>query len=111
MGLGVLVYNGEVYNYPELRQELESEGVIFDSSGDVEVVLKALHHWGVERSLVRFNGMFALAYLDRRAGGALWLARDRMGNKPLLVSETGSEILFASEAKALLAHPRMKQRA
>lgn len=55
--------------------------------------------------------MFAFAYLDRRSGGALWLARDRMGIKPLLVSDTGSELLFASEAKALLAHPRMKRRA
>jgi len=107
-GMGVLVYNGEVYNYRELRKELEREGVRFRTSGDSEVVLQALHHWGVERSVKRFNGMFALAYLDRRMG-ALWLARDRVGIKPLLVSDTGTELLFASEAKALLAHPRMKR--
>jgi len=108
-GTGVLVYNGEVYNYRELREELLRDGVGFRSSGDVEVVLQALHHWGVERSVRRFNGMFAFAYWDRRAG-ALWLARDGMGIKPLLVADTGTELLFASEAKALLAHPRMKRR-
>jgi asparagine synthase (glutamine-hydrolysing) len=104
---GVLVYNGEVYNYPELRRELEREGVQFRSAGDVEVVLQALHHWGPERSIPRFDGMFALAYLDRREG-ALWLARDRVGIKPLVVADTGTDLLFASEAKALLAHPRMQ---
>ena len=109
-GLGVLVYNGEVYNYRELRKELEGEGVQFRTSGDVEVVLLALHYWGVERSVKRFNGMFAFAYLDRRVG-ALWLARDRLGIKPLLVSDTGAELIFASEAKALLAHPGARRRA
>jgi asparagine synthase (glutamine-hydrolysing) len=109
-GTGVLIYNGEVYNYRELRQELEKEGLRFRSSGDTEVVLQALHHWGPERSVVQLNGMFAFAYLDRRQG-ALWLARDRVGIKPLLVAETGAELLFASEAKALLAHPRMETRA
>jgi asparagine synthase (glutamine-hydrolysing) len=107
---GILVYNGEVYNYRELRQELEKDGIRFRSSGDVEVVLHALHHWGPERSLIRFDGMFAFAYLDRRQG-ALWLARDRVGIKPLLISNTGAEWLFASEAKALLAHSRMETRA
>jgi asparagine synthase (glutamine-hydrolysing) len=108
-GLGVLVYNGEVYNYRELRGELEREGVKFRTSGDVEVVLQALHFWGVERSVKRFDGMFALAYLDRRTQ-ALWLARDRIGIKPLIVADTGTELIFASEAKALLAHPRMRTR-
>jgi asparagine synthase (glutamine-hydrolysing) len=108
-GGGVLTYNGEVYNYRELREELEREGVRFRSTGDTEVVLQALHHWGVERAVTEFDGMFALAYYDSREG-ALWLARDRVGIKPLLAADTGSELIFGSEAKALLAHPHMQTR-
>ena len=108
-GRGVLVYNGEVYNYRDLRLELEREGAEFRSSGDTEVVLQALHRWGPERSLPRFDGMFAVAYLDRR-DNALWLARDRIGIKPLVVADTGMELLFASEIRALLTHPRMARR-
>jgi len=100
----VLVYNGEVYNYRELRSELEREGVCFASSGDTEVVLQALLRWGPERAIPRFNGMFALAYFDRRTR-ELWLARDRLGIKPLYAIERAGELLFASEPKALLAHP------
>jgi asparagine synthase (glutamine-hydrolysing) len=106
---GVLIYNGEIYNYRQLREELETEGIRFRSSGDTEVVLQALHHWGPERSVIRFNGMFAFAYFDRRSR-TLWLARDKVGIKPLLIANTGTELLFASEAKALLAHPRLKPR-
>ena len=109
-GTGVLVYNGEIYNHRELRRDLEREGVQFRSSGDTEVLLQALHHWGPERSVARLNGMFAFAYLDTR-DGALWLARDRLGIKPLVLADTGVELIFASEAKALLAHPRMARHA
>jgi asparagine synthase (glutamine-hydrolysing) len=108
-GLGVLIYNGEVYNFRDLRSALEREGVRFATSGDAEVVLQALHHWGPEKALPRFNGMFAVAYFDGREK-ALWLARDRIGIKPLLVADTGTELLFASEAKAILAHPRFARR-
>jgi asparagine synthase (glutamine-hydrolysing) len=107
-GSGVLTYNGEVYNYRELRGELEREGVKFRSSGDTEVVLQALHQWGPERAVPKFDGMFALAYFDNRAG-ALWLVRDKVGIKPLLAADTGTELIFGSEAKALLAHPRMQR--
>ncbi len=106
---GALIYNGEVYNFRELRLELEREGVRFQTSGEVEVVLLALHHWGVEQSVKRFDGMFALAYFDCR-DQALWLVRDRVGIKPLLVADRGTELLFGSEAKALLGHPNMKRR-
>ena len=82
----------------------------FRSSGDTEVLLQALHHWGPERSVARLNGMFAFAYLDTR-DGALWLARDRLGIKPLVLADTGVELIFASEAKALVAHPRMARHA
>jgi asparagine synthase (glutamine-hydrolysing) len=108
-GQGVLVYNGEVYNHPDLRRELERDGVAFRTTGDTEVVLQALHCWGPARSLPRFDGMFALAFVDLR-GGALWLARDRLGIKPLAVYQTDSELVFASEVKALLAHPRVVRR-
>ena len=108
-GEGVLVYNGEVYNFRELRSELEREGAVFASSGDTEVVLQALLRWGPERAIPRFNGMFAFAYFDRRAR-ELWLARDRLGIKPLYLAERGGELLFASEPQALLAHPAVSCR-
>jgi asparagine synthase (glutamine-hydrolysing) len=103
-GLGVMVYNGEVYNYRELGAELERSGVKLRSSGDTEVVLHALHELGPAVAIPRFNGMFGLAYLDLRER-ALWLARDRLGIKPLYVADSGKRLAFASEIKALLAHP------
>ena len=108
-GGGVLVYNGEVYNYRELRRELEREGAMFRGNSDTEVVLETLHRWGPERAIPRFNGMFAFAYFDQR-DGALWLARDRTGIKQVYIADTGRELLFGSEIKALLAHPRMTAR-
>lgn len=101
---GVLAYNGEVYNYLDLRGQLQQEGISFVGTSDTEVVLAALHSWGPERTIPLLNGMFALAYVDLRCG-ALWLARDRLGIKPLYVAEAGQEFLFASEVKAILAHP------
>ncbi|TGQ82312.1 asparagine synthase (glutamine-hydrolyzing) [Mesorhizobium sp. M8A.F.Ca.ET.207.01.1.1] len=101
-GKGVLVYNGEVYNYRSLRDALEAEGRRFRTVSDTEVVLEALHHWGPDKAIPMFDGMFAIAYFDARAG-ALWLARDRLGIKPMSVAETGERILFASEDKAILA--------
>ena len=105
-GEGVLVYNREVYNFCALRSELEREGVVFASSGDTEVVLQALVRWGPQRAIPRFNGMFALAYFDRRTH-ELWLARDRFGIKPLYTAEHAGELIFASEPQALLAHPAL----
>ena len=109
-GQGVLVYNGEVYNFAALRRELEAEGVTFTSRGDTEVVLKALHRWGPRAATPRFDGMFAFAYLDRR-DGTVWLGRDRLGIKGLSITECAGTLLFASEIKALLAHPRVTPRA
>ncbi len=102
-GQGVLTYNGEVYNYRELRKKLESQGVVFASRSDTEVVLQALHTWGPQKAIPRFNGMFGLGYLDRR-DHTLWLARDRLGIKPLYVAQPKGNLVFASEIKALLAH-------
>jgi len=103
-GRGVLVYNGEVYNYCELRKELEHEGVKFKSTTDSEVVLQALVRWGPEHAIPRFNGMFAFAFYNT-SNHELWLARDRLGIKPLYVAEYGRELIFGSEPQAILAHP------
>ena len=102
-GRYVLTYNGEVYNFPELRAELESLNYCFQSRTDSEVVLYALARWG-EKALSRFNGMFAFALWDAH-GRELLLARDRYGIKPLYYVRRGNAFLFASEIKALLAHP------
>lgn len=95
-----LVYNGEVYNYLELRRELEAAGIRFVSRSDTEVVLHALAHWGKE-SLGRFEGMFALALWDARAR-TLLLARDPFGIKPLHYHQTPKRFAFSSEMKALM---------
>ncbi len=108
-GLGILCQSGEVYNYRELRAVLEDEGVRFRSHSDSEVVLYALHRWGPEVAVPRFDGMFALAYYDRRAR-TLFLARDRAGIVPLYLARSAGAIVFASEIKALLVHPRVPAR-
>lgn len=95
----VLTYNGEIYNYRELRAELEAEGYWFRSNTDTEVVLNALVHWG-EKALQKFNGMFALALWDRKEKKLL-IARDRYGIKPLYYSQQGDRFSFASEHKAI----------
>lgn len=100
----MLSYNGEVYNFRELRSELEAKGYWFRSKTDSEVVLNAIAEWGV-KALDRFNGMFALALWDRKER-TLLLARDRYGVKPLYVSRQGSTFAFGSEQKAILAMPR-----
>lgn len=104
----VLSYNGEVYNYRELRAELEAAGYWFRSQTDSEVVLCALSHWGSD-ALLRFNGMFALALWDRR-DERLLLARDRYGIKPLYYARQGEQFTFGSEQKAILAHPAFQRR-
>src|SRR5215218_7278757 len=99
-----LVYNGEVYNFQELRRELEAESHRFRSTSDTEVVLAAFQEWGTD-AFARFNGMFALAIVD---GERLWLARDRWGKKPLFYARLRDRIVFASELKAIIAVARDK---
>ncbi|MBL8080144.1 MAG: asparagine synthase (glutamine-hydrolyzing) [Anaerolineales bacterium] len=99
----ILIFNGEIYNFRELRLELEACGHQFYSRSDSEVVLHAYMEWG-EKALERFNGMFAFAVWDR-VRKELFLARDRFGIKPLYYGLFGNTFLFGSEVKAILQHP------
>ncbi|WP_159971887.1 N-acetylglutaminylglutamine amidotransferase [Pseudomonas sp. 8Z] len=95
-----MVFNGAIYNYPELRTELETLGYRFFSGGDTEVLLKGYHAWG-EKLLPKLNGMFAFAVWERDTQ-SLFIARDRLGVKPLYLSRTGERLRFASSLPALL---------
>jgi asparagine synthase (glutamine-hydrolysing) len=99
-GRYVIVYNGEIYNFLELRRELEARGCIFRTESDTEVILAAWQIWG-EDMLLRFNGMWALAIFDTQSKD-LFLARDRFGIKPLLYAMTSQRLIFASEQRALV---------
>ncbi len=95
-----LVFNGCIYNYRELRNELKASGYRFFSTADSEVVIKAFHRWGT-RCVERFKGMFAFAIADRNSG-VVTLARDRLGIKPLYLAEAPGRLRFASTVRALL---------
>lgn len=103
-----LVFNGEIWNYRALRAELIACGHVFRSQGDSEVIIHAYEEYGIA-SLARLHGMFALAIWDSR-NRRLWLARDRVGKKPLYYTSVEGDLLFASEIKALFADPRVRRR-
>ncbi|MBY0552789.1 MAG: hypothetical protein K2W95_36235 [Candidatus Obscuribacterales bacterium] len=100
-GAGSLTYNGECYNFPELKDELQEQGIRFRSTGDTEVVLQTLLT-NPEQGLQRLNAMFARGFRDERANHLI-LARDYYGQKPLYYAIAGQLIVFASEIRALLA--------
>lgn len=99
-----VVYNGEIFNYVELRTDLQKLGARFRTQGDTEVLLQAYAYWG-ENCVQRFNGMWAFGILDT-VQGSLFCSRDRFGEKPLVWTHRNGQILFASEAKALLHYDR-----
>lgn len=102
-----IVYNGEVYNFNEIKQELEDLGYDFESHSDTEVILKAYHKWGLE-AVHKFNGMFAMAIYDRNIS-KLFLIRDRSGIKPLFYYHKNNTLLFASELKSMHQHHAFKK--
>jgi asparagine synthase (glutamine-hydrolysing) len=95
-----LVYNGEIYNYRELRSELEEQRIEFKTTGDTEVLLECLIHYGAEATLRKVEGMFAFALYDRRER-SLTIARDRFGIKPLYIYDQKDSFVFASEIAAM----------
>lgn len=103
-GRYVLVFNGEIYNFAELRKELGDPPESYRSSGDTEVLLRGLVRHGIDFAK-KLNGIFAFAYWDRDRQ-ELFLCRDQLGIKPLYVLQSGGELAFASEMKAILLHPR-----
>jgi asparagine synthase (glutamine-hydrolysing) len=103
----ILVFNGEIYNFKELRAELSNLGRTFRTLSDTEVVLQALAQWGT-KALLKFNGMFALAWWDS-ANETLLLARDRYGIKPLYYGIQGDQLAFGSEQKAIFSQAKFKK--
>lgn len=101
----VLVFNGEIYNYRELRTELKQDGNVFRSASDTEVILLGYRKWGRD-VLGKLRGMFAFAIWDNHRR-QLFLARDRIGIKPMFYAPLGNAFVFASEIKAILAHPHV----
>ena len=103
-----IVFNGEIYNFSELREELAAKGAVFRSQSDTEVILAAYREWGAD-CLARLNGMFAFAIYDARQQ-TIFLARDRAGEKPLFYHRSGGVLRFASELKGLLADATLPRR-
>jgi asparagine synthase (glutamine-hydrolysing) len=103
-GRYVITYNGEVFNFQELRAELAAAGQCFRGTSDTEVILEGFARWGIVATIQRLIGMFALALWDRK-DRTLWLIRDRLGIKPLYYRATTDVVLFGSELKALRAMP------
>ena len=102
-----LVYNGEIYNFREIRAELQQSGVSFRSGTDTEMILEAVERWGLDAALQRFAGMYAFALWDRERS-TLHLCRDRLGEKPLYYGWIGETFAFASELKALRTLPEWR---
>ena len=106
-GKVMLVFNGEIYNFLDLRRELESEGAVFETRSDTEVIIRGYEFWGID-VVHRLRGMFAIALWDAEKERLL-LVRDRVGKKPLYYMQQGDHLLFASEIKGVLAWPGVER--
>jgi asparagine synthase (glutamine-hydrolysing) len=104
-----IVFNGEIYNYIEIREELQANGHTFKSCSDTEVLITALEHWGIDEALSKFNGMWSFAWLDLK-NSSLVLCRDRLGIKPLYFCHLNNSLFFGSEIKTLLSMTESKFR-
>jgi asparagine synthase (glutamine-hydrolysing) len=106
-GRYMIVYNGEIYNFSDIRCELDSGSTPWRGHSDTEVLLSAIDAWGIDSAIKRFVGMFAFALWDRQER-VLLLCRDRLGIKPLYYSQTACGVVFGSELKAIKAHPEFR---
>ena len=98
-GRYTLAYNGEIYNFLELKSELKLLGYVFKTQSDTEVILKAYQAWGIEKSCKKFQGMFAFAIVDE-IKNTIFLARDYLGKKPLYIANTKNELYFSSDIRS-----------
>ena len=103
-GQYLIIFNGEIYNFKEIRKILSSLGYTFKTNCDTEVILYAFQHWGID-CIEKFNGMFAFAIYDKQKK-TVFLARDRLGIKPLYYSIVDGILIFGSEMKVILKHPK-----
>jgi asparagine synthase (glutamine-hydrolysing) len=106
-GRYAIAFNGEIYNFLEIKKTLQDKGHQFKSQSDTEVLLAAIEEWGVEQALCEVNGMLAFALWDKQEK-KLYLARDRMGKKPMYYGFAGKDFVFGSELKALRKHPKFR---
>ncbi len=106
-GRYIIVFNGEIYNFLEIRRDLEQLGIRFRGHSDTEVMLAAIDQWGFAKAIPMFNGMFAFALWDKHER-KIWLARDRLGKKPLYYGFVNGSLVFASELKAIRVVPGFK---
>ena len=102
-GKYIVIFNGEIYNFKEIRKQLSSFGYVFQTNCDTEVVLYSYQHWGQD-CVKKFNGMFAIAIYDKQ-NNKVFFARDRLGIKPLYYAKMGDTLVFGSEMKVILQHP------
>ena len=97
----IILFNGEIYNYIELKKDLLSLGCVFKTNSDTEVLLQAINYWGPAKACKKFNGMWSFVYIDKKNGG-VFLSKDRLGKKPLYYYLSKEGLYFSSEAKSLL---------
>ena len=104
----IIVFNGEIYNFEELKTELIQKGYFFESTSDTEVIIKGYEEYGIE-VVKKLNGMFAIAIFDKK-NEEFYLIRDRLGVKPLYFYTDGEELVFASELKPIMEYPKFEKK-